>query len=138
MSECSFCQIATHQTPARVVFETTQVIAFFPLAPAVPGHTLIIPKNHIKDIWSMDDYTGCILIKGVKEVAGGIRAALRPDGVNMINSNGGAASQTVMHLHFHLVPRWNNDNFGRIWPESPSISDEHLDRLAMKIAQALN
>jgi histidine triad (HIT) family protein len=136
--KCSFCRIVEGLEPAQVVYETSRTLAFFPLAPAVLGHTLVIPKKHIQDIWSLDEDWGCTLLKTCLKIARGLKRALSPDGLNIINSTGTAASQTVMHIHFHLVPRWQNDNFGSIWPPSPPISDQIKDDAAARIRWAMN
>ena len=137
VTDCSFCRIAAHDEPARVVFETGEVMGFFPLAPAAVGHTLVITKAHIADIWELDDATGSVLLSASKRVAEGLRAVLEPQGMNLINSAGRAASQTIMHIHFHLVPRWDNDNFGPLWPAGISASAEQLDDLARRVTRAL-
>lgn len=138
MDRCSFCEIVRREEAARVVFETSDALAFFPLAPAVLGHTLVIPKTHIPDIWSLGDAQATNLVISTLSVARAIRSALRPDGMNVINSNGKAASQTVPHLHIHLVPRWDHDDFGAIWPQSKPISDEVKGEVAHRIRDAFH
>jgi histidine triad (HIT) family protein len=135
--ECSFCRIAEGTEPAQVVYETNKVVAFFPLAPAILGHTLVIPKKHIRDLWSLDKNWGDILIESCLDISQGIKKALLPDGVNLINSSGAAASQSIMHIHFHLVPRWKDDSFGPIWPNSDPISETLTHETAAKIRQAI-
>lgn len=130
---CSFCAIARGTDAARVVYETDDAIAFFPLAPAVPGHTLVIPKDHVSDIWALDRDHIPALSSAIMAVAWAVRRALKPDGMNLINSNGEAASQTVAHLHVHIVPRWSRDEFGGIWPESRPMSDAIKDDIANRI-----
>jgi diadenosine tetraphosphate (Ap4A) HIT family hydrolase len=120
-----------------VVYETKRILAFFPLAPAVLGHTLVVPKKHIADLWSLDDDWGDTLFESCLDVAKGLKNAFSPDGMNLINSAGTAASQTVMHIHFHLVPRWKDDNFGPIWPRSTPINDTVKDDAAIRLRQAI-
>jgi histidine triad (HIT) family protein len=138
MNGCSFCEIVRGEEAARAVFETPDTLAFFPLAPAVVGHTLIIPKEHIPDIWSLGDAQAANLAHSTLSVARAIRKALEPDGMNIINSNGEAASQTVPHLHIHVVPRWDHDSFGAIWPPSKPISDDAKDWIAHLIRSAFH
>jgi diadenosine tetraphosphate (Ap4A) HIT family hydrolase len=133
MNGCSFCAIVRGEGTVHAVFETADVLAFFPLASAAVGHTLVIPKTHIPDIWSLVDSQASSLMISTLSVARAIRQALRPDGMNVINSNGAAASQSVRHLHIHLVPRWSNDSFGVIWPASKPIADEVKDETARLI-----
>jgi histidine triad (HIT) family protein len=135
--ECSFCRIVEGTQPARVVYETSRILAFFPLAPAVLGHTLVIPKKHIEDLWSLDDDWGDTLLESCLDIAKGLKRALNPDGMNLINSAGEAASQSITHIHFHLVPRWRDDTFGPIWPHSAPISDELKNDTADRIRKAI-
>ncbi len=111
-------------------------VAFFPLAPATTGHTLIVPREHVIDLWHARQSLVYALGWAAVEVGRAVQAALRPDGMNLITSAGSAAEQTVYHLHLHIVPRWHADDFGTIWPEkhlSPGI-DRSLED---KIRQAL-
>ena len=99
----------------EVVAQGEEWIAFFPLNPATPGHTLLIPRSHVKDLWAVDERLGSILMIAAIEVGRAIEEALDPDGMNLISSSGEAAEQTVFHMHLHLLPRWDNDGFGPIW-----------------------
>ena len=102
-------------------------MAFFPSEPAVLGHTLVIPRAHIPDLWSLDEETAQHLSVVTLQIARTVRAALRPDGLNVIQSNGASASQSVMHLHVHVVPRWYGDRIGRIWPPESNYTEEAKD-----------
>jgi histidine triad (HIT) family protein len=99
-----------------VVCEGESWIAFFPPEPATPGHTLVIPRAHARDLWSVSADGGAELMAGVLRVGRAITRALEPEGMNLISSSGHAAEQTVFHAHLHVVPRWHADGFGRIWP----------------------
>lgn len=124
---CEFCEIVAKEEPARIVMRSKKVVAFFPLEPATVGHTLVIPTDHIPDIWALDDdMTAKILTEATLRVARAVRAALSPDGLNIIQSNGPAATQTVQHLHVHVVPRWAGDGMGRIWPPESTSSKRTL------------
>lgn len=122
--DCPFCEIvALEDSEAREVYRTDQLVAFFPTEPAVLGHMLLIPRAHLPDIWAMDHETARDLASGTLHLAAAIRRAMQPDGLNIIQSNGAAASQTVMHLHIHLVPRFDGDRIGRIWPPESDYSE---------------
>lgn len=126
--DCPFCQIvAGADEEARVVYRTDAVVAFFPTEPATLGHTLIIPTAHVPDIWSASDEVVGQLARATRGMAGAIQRALRPDGLNVIQSNGEAATQTIMHMHVHVVPRWFDDAVGRIWPPETDYSEEQKD-----------
>src|SRR5688572_23231261 len=114
---CEFCVIARGEDPdVEIVCEDVAWVAFFPLAPATPGHTLVIPRMHVTDVWTAPVPLVAELMGGVARVGKAIAAAINPEGMNLIASAGRAAEQTVFHLHLHVVPRWVRDGFGRIWP----------------------
>jgi histidine triad (HIT) family protein len=113
---CEFCRIIRRQDPARIVWESDVALAFFPLKPAALGHTLVVPKEHVIDLWAVNETLAAQLMVTAVRVARAIRTALNPDGMNLISSVGEAASQTVFHLHLHLVPRWKTDHIPSIWP----------------------
>jgi histidine triad (HIT) family protein len=125
---CPFCEIVARQErDAREVFRTDQVVAFFPPEPATLGHTLLIPRAHVRDIWSLDLDLASELGRWTVTLADAVKRAMRPDGLNVIQSNGAAATQTVMHLHVHVVPRWKGDAVGRIWPPQTHYSKGQKD-----------
>ena len=97
--DCEFCQIVRGARPARVVADAPDALAFFPLRPVCPGHTIVIPKTHVRDLWAAGSLMSAGLMQAVIDVGQAITAALRPDGLNLISSAGEAASQTVFHLH---------------------------------------
>jgi len=134
---CDFCDIVARQEDAREVLRTEQVVAFFPLEPATLGHTLIIPRQHLPNIWHLDAQTVAILATATISVSRAVRDALNPDGMNIIQSNGEAATQTVPHLHVHVVPRWHDDAMGRIWPESTDWTGEQMSAAQTRIRSRL-
>ena len=103
MQGCAFCRIVNRETPAEVVYETKSTLAFFPLEPATRGHTMVIPKRHIETFLDAEEADVPELGSTVLTVGRALRAVLAPEGMNMISSAGVAASQSVMHLHVHLV-----------------------------------
>jgi histidine triad (HIT) family protein len=135
-TDCAFCDIVTGRASAKLVDEWEDAVAFFPLAPATVGHTLIAPRRHVTDIWSVDETLGAKLIQHVLELSHILREALSPDGMNIINSSGRVATQTVMHLHVHLVPRYEDDGMGEIWPAESSISEAEVQEALRKIRVA--
>lgn len=127
--DCPFCEIVARDDPdAREVYRNAHVVAFFPLEPATLGHTLIIPRDHIPDIWSLEEATALHLARATVRVAGAIRRTMLPDGLSVIQSNGDAATQTISHLHIHVVPRWHGDAVGRIWPPETHYSEKQKDQ----------
>jgi histidine triad (HIT) family protein len=136
VAACAFCRIAHGEAAARIVWSSAEAIAFLPLNPATRGHTLVVPRQHVPDLWSVDRQLGSGLMAAVVEVGLAIRQALHPDGMNLISSAGAAASQTVFHLHLHLVPRWPKDRIGAIWPPTEPWSEAELDDVAERIRAA--
>jgi histidine triad (HIT) family protein len=114
---CAFCAIARGDDPSvELICEGKAWVAFFPLDPATPGHTLVAPRRHLPDLWEADAELGAELMAAVIRVGRAIRVALAPEGMNLITSAGDAAEQTVFHLHLHVLPRWHEDGMDRIWP----------------------
>lgn len=136
-ANCPFCVIARSQDKSvEVICEGSSWLAFFPLDPATPGHTLVIPRAHVANLWKVDSSLGGELMNGVIRVGRAIQEAIEPEGMNLITSDGEAAEQTVFHLHLHLVPRWHRDGFGRIWPTDDRYDEESLGGVADRIRAA--
>ena len=106
----TFARILRGEMPSARVFEDDHVYAFMDAFPLGRGHTLVIPKHSTaRNLLEEAPETLAPLILGVQRVARAMRAALTPDGVMIFQTNGEAAGQTVFHLHFHLVPRWDGE-----------------------------
>jgi histidine triad (HIT) family protein len=133
---CDFCEIIAKEEPARIVWRSAEVIAFFPLEPATTGHTLIVPTDHIPDIFGLDEAVATKLTIATLRVAKAVRTAVSPDGLNIIQSNGAAATQTVDHVHVHVVPRWEGDAMGQIWP-AEAVDAERSDSDVAREGEAL-
>lgn len=134
---CDFCAIARgDDASAEVVCEGEHWVALFPHEPATPGHTLVIPREHVEDLWAASPVFGGELMQAAIKVGRAIAAALEPDGLNLITSAGTAAEQTVPHLHLHLVPRWEDDGFGRIWPPQTPMRQQLKQDVAARIRAA--
>lgn len=134
---CEFCRVGRGEIDAHIVWEDRHAIAFFPLAPAVAGHTLVIPRNHVENYWAAGPATVQYLATVVLLVGTGIRYALQPEGMNLISSAGEAASQSVPHLHMHVVPRWGHDRIGRIWPPDRELPARLEDDLADRVREGI-
>ena len=130
---CPFCDIIAGRSPARIVAEWPTALAFFPLRPATVGHTLVVPRRHVPDIWAADRRLGAQLLVYVLEMSHALRRAVRPGGLNVINSSGEAATQTVRHLHVHVVPRYANDAIGPIWPKGDVVDEASIEAAAAAV-----
>lgn len=136
-TDCPFCSIVAHRAPAREVFRSDDVLAFLPDVPAVLGHTLVIPRTHIRDIWGLDRRTCSTLAEVTRQIASTISEAVEAEGVNIIQSNGTAAGQTVFHLHIHIVPRNDGDRMPKLWPADADWSSAELDSIASTLKSAV-
>ncbi len=121
---CLFCRIAAGDQPAHVVAQDELCVAVLDVSPAARGHTLIIPRAHVADLWSADPDTAAAVGRTCAVVARQIRQTLAPDGLTMRQNTGEASGQRVFHLHVHLVPRWHGDgSVGWPWPPPPPDDD---------------
>lgn len=121
MSDCIFCQIIAGDVPATVVYEDADVLGFFPLPEGrlAEGHVLVVPKRHSADLFDTDEHDLAAVMRGIRRVSDGIRAALGASGVNVLNASGPGSDQSVFHLHVHVVPRCGDDML-KTWPEGTS------------------
>ena len=108
-NDCIFCAIAAGEIPSFKVYEDDIALAYLDINPFSKGHTLVIPKAHAAGLLDADDKMLSELVLRVKKVAAHIKEKLGCDGFNILQNNGEAAGQTVRHIHFHIVPRWNGD-----------------------------
>lgn len=109
MNSCPFCEIVSGRAPATVVREWDDALAIVPLGPVVAGHVLVIPKAHVSD-FADDANVSAATMRRAAELAGESEGAL-----NLITSRGKEATQSVFHLHLHLVPRAENDGLALPW-----------------------
>ncbi|MCW6007839.1 HIT domain-containing protein [Micromonospora sp. CPCC 205371] len=125
------------EAPAREILRTDKVVAFFPLEPVSPGHTLVVPRSHAPDIWSIDRETGHALMDATLEIAEAVRRVFPIDGLNVIQSNGEAATQSIRHLHIHVVPRQWGDAMDIGWPLKTDWSEEAMNTAQGKLRAVL-
>jgi diadenosine tetraphosphate (Ap4A) HIT family hydrolase len=134
---CAFCRIIRGEDPwTKIICEDVRWVAFFPSKPATPGHTLVVPREHVPDVWSLDIALGADLMSAVVRVGRAIRRAVRPAGMNLISSSGKAAEQTVFHLHLHVVPRYEGDDIDPIWPQKSDLDEDLRQDIAERIRKA--
>lgn len=109
-SKCPFCEIVAGKAPAKIVFENEKFLAFSPLEEVSPGHTLLIPKAHVQDIFEMDKSSMADLGIASKELADLLISKPSVSGINILHASGKDAQQSVFHFHLHLVPRYPGDD----------------------------
>ena len=121
MNTCIFCAIAKREQPAIVVQESAAFICFLPLVQEVPGHTIIASKSHYQSMLDAPATIGGDLIVVCQHLANHRRQASNAASFNLLNANGAAAQQSVMHLHFHFLPRHASDGINA-WPVLPGVA----------------
>ena len=122
--DCLFCKIAAGDLPATIVDEDERTISFMDINPATRGHALVIPREHSRDLLEVGADDLAATIAGAKRLA--VRAVdrLGADGVNLLNSCGRAAWQTVFHFHIHVIPRYEGDPLRLPWIPGPGDPQE--------------
>ena len=141
MSDCIFCQIIRKQSPANIVYEDGQVVAFLSNRPVNEGHTLVIPKKHYENIYEIPEDEAAYLFKISKRVAYAVKDAMGAEGIRIVQNNGWAAGQVIFHLHVHVIPLASTEGFvhGKAFREHAyPRSREECEMDAQKIGQNLS
>ena len=118
--DCLFCKIVAGELPAEVVEEDERAIAFMDISPGTRGHLLVVPRNHARDILEIDAEDLHATMDTVQRMARRVHDRLGADGVNVLNSRGAAAWQTVFHFHVHVIPRYVDDPLRLPWRPAPA------------------
>jgi len=134
--DCVFCRIVRGEAPADVVYEDDKAMAFMDINPATPGHTLLIPKQHFRNVFDLDEEVAAHLMRVAVRLAPVIKEAMGADGLNILNANERAAFQSVFHFHLHLIPRWFDDGIRPPWISRPGDPAE-IKAAAGRIKRAL-
>jgi histidine triad (HIT) family protein len=121
---CAFCDVVAGRGPAAVVWEDERTLAFVDLRQVNAGHTLIVPRRHLRDARELDEATGAALMATLVKVLRAVDAAFPGEGLSVWHSIGPAAFQEVPHLHLHVLPRRPNDGLLRVYPSDPGEADE--------------
>lgn len=134
MENCIFCKIVKKEIPASIVYEDDNVMAFLDIHPYNPGHTLVIPKVHSKNLIETPDNDLSILMLVSKNIAKAIENGLGAHGIQVRINTHEAGGQDVFHIHFHIVPKFLDDEkrFHRT-----SYSDGEKDVVLEKIKKSL-
>ena len=133
---CPFCNIASNKTPASIVYEDETVLAFMDANPANVGHTLVVPREHWENIYKIPEKLLADIVVVVKRVSVAMKKTVDAEGISILQLNGRAAGQSVMHFHVHVIPRFREDSLvGHRGLERPERSE--LDEIAKKIRENL-
>lgn len=136
MNDCIFCKIANGEIPSSTIYEDKQFRVILDLSPAAPGHALILPKSHFRNIFDIDEDTAARCFGLAKKIACTAKSALNCDGINIVQNNEPVAGQTVFHFHMHIIPRYTDDGQSISWTPGTSDPDTQKD-IAKKIASKL-
>lgn len=123
-ADCLFCKIVAGELPATIVAEDERTVSFMDINPATRGHALIVPREHAGDLLAVGDEDLSACAAAARRLAARVEDALGADGVNLLNSNGSAAWQTVFHFHLHVIPRYRDDPLRLPWVPTPGDPDE--------------
>ena len=122
--DCLFCKIVAGEIPATKVAEDERTVAFMDINPATRGHLLVVPREHTRDLLSIDPDELAAVANAAKRLAARAKDRLGADGVNLLNSCGPAAWQTVFHFHIHVIPRYDDDPLRLPWTPAPGDEAE--------------
>lgn len=135
MNNCIFCKIIQGEIPADKIYEDENHLAFLDIAPVNPGHILLIPIVHYKNLYNLPDDTLGGIAPLIKKIAIAVKQATNADGISIRMNNESAAGQIVPHAHFHIMPRFSNDGH-RHWRGKQCPPDK-LKETAEKIKKFL-
>lgn len=120
---CIFCKIANGEIPSSTVYEDEDFRVILDLGPASKGHSLILPKNHYKDLCEADPAVAAKILPLAGKIGSAMKAGLGASGFNVVQNNGISAGQTVFHLHVHVIPRYEGGPEMVTW--NPGKADQN-------------
>jgi len=121
--DCLFCKIVAGDIPATIVAQDERTVTFMDINPATRGHALVVPRAHARDLLEVDPEDLAAVARAGQRMAQTAKAALDADGINLINSCGAVAWQTVFHFHLHVIPRYEDDPLRLPWTPEPGDMD---------------
>ena len=122
--DCIFCQIVAGEIPAQIIDEDERTVAFMDINPATRGHALVVPRRHSRDLLEIEPSDLAAVAAAVQRLAARMPERLGADGVNLLNSCGRAAWQTVFHFHVHVIPRYDGDPLRLPWTPAEGDPEE--------------
>ncbi len=134
--DCVFCKIISGEIPCYKVYEDEDFLAFLDIYPVNMGHTLVIPKGHFENIFSLPDDVASKYFVVVKKIASVVKEVMNADGINIGMNNLSAAGQVVFHSHIHIIPRYKNDGLNH-WGNKDVDKDE-MNKILKKIKNKLD
>lgn len=134
--DCIFCKIISGEISATKIYEDEHTLAFLDANPNNHGHTLVVPKNHTRNILDVPEETLASLMPTVKKVSRAVFNGMGATGLNITMNNEPAAGQVVFHLHIHIIPRFEGDGL-KVWTKKVPYKDGEMEQVAEKIKNAL-
>ena len=122
--DCLFCKIVAGEIPATIVAEDDRTVTFMDINPATRGHALVIPRTHARDLLEIDPDDLAAVAQAGQRYARTAKTTLDADGINLINSCGADAWQTVFHFHLHVIPRYEGDPLKLPWVPGPGDMEQ--------------
>jgi histidine triad (HIT) family protein len=136
VATCAFCQIAAGTSPAAKVYETADLVAFLDTRPLFPGHCLLIPRPHFETLTGLPKDRVESLFTAARLLAAAVESAVEAEGSFVAINN--RVSQSVPHLHVHIVPRRKKDGLkGFFWPRNKYVDDTQFETIHLAIVQAV-
>ena len=136
MAECLFCRIASGELPATIVYEDDNSVAFLDHRPLFPGHTLLVPREHVETLGELPAKLVGPYFEAAQLLSRAVESAMEAEGTFVAMNN--RVSQSVPHLHVHVVPRRKKDGLkGFFWPRTKYKDDEEMEEVKKKIATTL-
>ena len=134
--KCLFCRIVSGEVPATVVHEDDNAVAFLDHRPLFPGHTLLVPREHVETLGELPSRIVGPYFEAAQLLARAVELAMAAEGTFVAMNN--RVSQSVPHLHVHVVPRRKKDGLkGFFWPRTKYKSDEEMEEARQKIIAEL-
>ncbi|MCJ0932259.1 HIT family protein [Virgibacillus halodenitrificans] len=137
--DCIFCKILNGDIPSAKVYEDEHVYAFLDISQVTKGHTLVIPKQHTKNIYETPPEVAKELFARIPQIANAIKNVYKPVGMNLLNNNEAPADQSVFHLHIHIIPRYGEDDgYSSNWTvHADDYTSGELQKIAGEIHSAI-
>jgi histidine triad (HIT) family protein len=134
MNDCIFCKIVAGTIPSDKVYENEHVCAFLDINPVHLGHTLVVPKRHSEDVFSINAEDWGHVSEAVRMLAPKVKTAAGADGINLIMNNKKSAGQLVDHAHVHIIPRFMDDGLKGLVKPKRAPEAILIAEMAKKIA----
>ena len=134
---CIFCRILSGEIPSIVIYENEEFRVMLDRFPASKGHVLIIPKKHVESIYDIEPECAGRLFELATRFSTILKKTFGNDGLNIVQNNGKAAGQTVMHYHLHMIPRYKDDGMELGWAADENITVEELQSYAEQIKKQM-